>query len=256
MPTGFARQIAIVLATLVMLFCNLVLGANAFSEGGAEQSVYYLYPTAFSPAPFTFAVWLPIFAGTLALAIYQARPSRRNDALLDRMAGPYLVALGANTVQVFTPLGWSNLAVSALFVSLAIAFVVLVHARTGSSQQDFRETAGMRWCVRVPVALFATWAGLATIVNACQLAVASGIEVGTVAAAALVALAMGAGAYAVWRTREWAILAVMLWAGAGIWAANAHAPVLVATILVTSAISIATTWRATESTRAREPAAR
>lgn len=255
MPKGFARQIAIVLATLVMLFCNLVLGANAFSEGGAEQSVYYLYPTAFSPAPFTFAVWLPIFAGTLALAIYQARPSRRNDALLDRMAGPYLVALGANTAQVFTPLGWSNLAVLALFLSLAMTFAVLVQTRTGAPRGP-RETAGMRWCVRVPVALFATWAGLATIVNACQLAVASGIEVGTVAAAALVALAMGAGAYAIWRTREWAILAVMLWAGAGIWAANAHAPVLVATILVTSAISIATMWRATESTRAREPAAR
>ena len=230
MFTGHKRQVSIVVATGIMLFANLVIGSGSFTESGSEQLVYYAYPTSFTPAPFTFAIWLPIFLGSIALAVFQALPGNRHNVTLDRIATPYLLALAANTAQVFTPLGWSNVTVLVLFVSLAFTFRQLV--KLGSSG------TGMTWCVQIPVALFATWAGLATILNACQWVVSVGGQIDGRTAAVLVTLAMTIGAYVVWRTRAFAVLAVMLWAGFGIYAANRSDDLLTLTILLTTLVSI------------------
>ena len=236
MIVGTTRQVLILFATALMLYSNLWIGSGSFSEAGSEDLVYYAYPTAFSPAPFTFAVWLPIFMGSVALAVFQALPRNRANSQLDLIAAPYLIALLANTAQVFTPLGASNLVVAILFIALAISLARLVRSEGGG--------AGMTWAVRVPIALFATWAGLATIVNACQWYVATGGSVGTTEAAVLLCLAMAAGIVCVWRTREFAILAVMLWTGMGIYNANSHSTVVAWTVVLTSLVSVVAAYLA------------
>ena len=234
--SGAMRQIAIVLLTATMLFTNLVVGTGSFSEGGAEgeiQTVYYLYQSAFTPAPFTFAVWAPIFLGCVLLAILQARPSERGNTALDRFALPYAAALIANALTPFAPIGWGLVVVAALLASLTAAYLTL--------------TAGperARWFYRVPVALFATWALVATALNATQVIVAWGGEVGPLAAAALIAGVMSLGAWAIRATREAAILAVMAWAGIGIAAEQWDAAILVTAIALTTAASAAVAWRA------------
>ncbi len=243
MLSGNLRQAAIVIATIIMLYSNLVVGSGSFTETGSEGLVYYAYPTSFTPAPFTFAIWLPIFIGTMALAVFQALPSRREDTLLDQVAIPYLIALIANTLQVFAPLGWSNLSVLVLFASLSVALRLLWNAN--------RRDAWLDGCVRIPLALFATWAGLATTLNACQLVVARGGTVDSVGASALLVLVMTAGAWVVYRTREFAILAVMVWAGFGIYAANKSDPVITSTVVITSLASAAAAIAAGRGLRLR-----
>ena len=228
--TGRTRQIALLALTGLMLYTNLVSGAGGgFSDAPSDPGVYFLYPTGFSPAPFTFAIWFPIFLGTLVLAVWQALPAQRNAPLLDRIALPYGAALLANALTPFVTLGASNIVVLVLFLALAIAY-----ARTLGHVRD-RAT---RAFVQAPLAVFATWAALATVLNACQLVVARGGEVGTTTASVLVLAVMLAGVAAIRRTREGLIAAVMVWAGIGIAAANPQAMLLLGTIALTSLATV------------------
>jgi len=228
--TGVLRQVSIAGLTALMLASNLLSGqGGGFVDKPGERSVYFLYPTEFSPAPFTFLIWLPIFVGAVALAVFQALPAQRANAVLDRLAWPYAIALGANAMTPFAGLGLSNLLVLVLFLALLACCATLLHGPHGGL---------MRQCVVTPIFMFATWAGLATIVNACQLKVALGGTVGEVTAAALVILAMGLGAWAVFRTGQWIIAAVMAWAGIGLAATNADAPLLLAVIVLTTAATL------------------
>ncbi len=233
---GLSRQVVLVVLTIFMLFTNLAIGTGAFSEGGAQgdvQSVYYLYQSAFTPAPFTFAVWGPIFLGCVAIAVLQARPKERKNPALDRFALPYALGLIANALTPFAPIGWGLLVVAVLFASLAFAYRAL------ASEPDRAD-----WFYRVPVALFATWALVATVLNVTQVVVAAGGAVGPVGAAILVILVMAVGAAAIRATREAAILAIMVWAGIGIVAEHPDAILLVAAIATTSLISSWLAWKA------------
>ena len=150
-------QIALVTLTLLTLATNLLVGTGSFIEEGADgavQGVYYLYPTGFTPAPFTFAIWLPIFLGCTVLAAVQALPRYRADPALDRFAVPYAGALVANALTPFAPIGWGLIVVIALFGALLWAYRELT--RHGSTP----------WFFRVPVALFAAWASVASALNA------------------------------------------------------------------------------------------
>ncbi|RDC61361.1 hypothetical protein HME9302_02583 [Alteripontixanthobacter maritimus] len=97
-----------------MLFTNLAIGTGSFTEGKARgdiQTVYYLDQSDFTPAPFTFAVWAPIFLSCLAFAVFQARPKERNNGVLDRFALYYAGALVANAATPFAPIGWGLIVV-------------------------------------------------------------------------------------------------------------------------------------------------
>lgn len=230
--TGLLRQLTLILLTGLMLYTNLWSGSGGgFSDDATGPSVYFLYPTSFTPAPFTFAIWLPIFAGAVGLAVYQALPRHRRNSKLDRIAVPYCVALCANAATPYTNLGLSNLVVLILVMALAIAF-----GRTLPLTKD----PWFRWFVQAPLAVFATWAGLATILNACQWVVSQGGSVGPASAAALVALAMTGGMIAIVRTKEPLIAVVMVWAGIGIAAAHASAAVLVLAVVATSIMTLCT----------------
>ena len=237
--TGLRRQIVLVTLTVLMLATNLLVGTGSFTEDGAEgavQSVYYLYPTGFTPAPFTFAIWLPIFLGCVVLATIQALPRHRHDPTLDRFAVPYAGALVANALTPFAPIGWGLIVVIALFGTLARAYRELT--RRGHAP----------WFFRVPVALFAAWASVASVLNASQVLVSRGVAVDALAAAVLVTAVMAAGAWVVRRTGEITVVAVMAWAGLGIAVRQSDATLLVVTVVLTTAASV---WVAAGAVRAR-----
>lgn len=228
MTKSHIRQFLIVALTVLMLYTNLLSGSGGgFSE---DSGVYFQYPTSFSPAPFTFAIWFPIFLGTLALAIFQALPKQANSPMLDRLAISYALALVANALTPFVSLGISNLVVLVLFLALAVSFATTFSEKIDPKTKLF---------VRLPLATFSTWAAIATVLNACQWVVAQGGSVTPSTAAGLVSVVMVLGVLAILRTREAAIAAVMVWAGIGIAAANPEAPLLIATIAITSVATVA-----------------
>jgi hypothetical protein len=176
---------------------------------------------------------LPIFLGTIVLAIYQALPSQRERTALDSMAPPYVVALVANTLTPLVWLGLSNIVVLVLF-----ALLVAAYAAFADPEDDLSSSL----CVRLPLAMFATWAGLATVVYACQLLVSWGVPIEPVTASLLYIVATLVGCWALWRTGEIVIAAALTWAGAGIVAAHSSEGMLLLAIAAATLGIVVVAW--------------
>lgn len=225
------RPWLIIACTALMIYTNLFGGGGSgFTEDRSDPGMYYAFPTPFSPAPFTFAIWLPIFIGCSALAIYQAMPSQIRNPQLDRFALPYCSALLANASTPFLKIGWSNIVVTFLFVCLCFAVLVLVQKNKGNLADTL--------FLRVPTVIFATWCGLAMIVNLCQWMVSIGMPISLPFTVGLVCAAMTLGILAMIGTRQCAIACVMIWAGIGICYAQPSWNIVSTSVALTSVLTV------------------
>jgi hypothetical protein len=224
------RPLVVILCTLFMLYTNLFGGGSGFTEGSSDPGMYYAYPTPFSPAPFTFAIWLPIFIGCCTLAFYQALPSQIANPRLDLFALPYCGALLANASTPFLQIGWSNLVATLLFLLLCMATFVVTRGNVRGALET--------WALRVPLTAFTTWCGLASIVNLCQFLVSRGYTLTPALTIGLVCLAMGVGLLALFYTKEPVIAVVMLWAGIGIGCAQPSWNSVTFSIAISSALTL------------------
>jgi len=221
MALNLLRQVAVAVALVVMLWSNLGGGGDGRDEANRSPEMYTAYPTAFSPAPYTFAVWAPIFLGCIALTVYQSLPAMRHDLRFQTLGWLVAVAFLLTAATAYTPIGISNAVITALVIALALAYVTAARAEPQST--------GFAWCVRIPIALFLGWCTVATILNGCQFAVSRGFPVGPVAAALLIGIAATAGVGAVLRWHELTFGLVLVWAFWGIVAAQPGAsPILLA----------------------------
>lgn len=78
--TGLARQVTLVLATVLTLVMNYLSNALPLF-GNTNGQISDSLPNAFTPAGLTFAVWGPIFLGLAVFAVYQALPAGRSRAM-------------------------------------------------------------------------------------------------------------------------------------------------------------------------------
>ncbi len=217
------RAILVIACTALMLATNLFAGGSGFSES-AEPGMYFLYPTPFSPAPFTFAIWLPLFIGCVTIAIFQL--ARASLPTVQEFALPYSAALLANALTPFLKVGWSNVVVCILFACLSLSVRRVLRSKAESRTET--------WAFRLPLVAFATWSGLAVVVNLCQWLVSMGFVVTPKLAATLVCAAMSLGIVALWRTKSVVISVVMAWAGTGIVAAQPSWNVVSTAVVVTT----------------------
>jgi hypothetical protein len=78
-----ARHIVLPACLMLMLASNL-LAERAFGLDG--RAMYNAFPTAFTPAPYTFAIWGLIFVGCIALTIQMGFRPTGSEARLDFLA--------------------------------------------------------------------------------------------------------------------------------------------------------------------------
>lgn len=184
-------------------------GESGFAE--PDGGKYYAYRNRFQPAPWTFAVWFPIFIGNLATAWKYYSDNKGTS--LQRMAIPYCLALLLNASTPFIPIGYDAGVCFLLFLSLCWT---LGRMYSSSSRPSF-------WAVRVPVVVFWTWAGVATAVRGAQSWVAlvsSAQAISSFDACSLV-LAVNfllevLGSALVPESDIWAYTGVLVWADLGI----------------------------------------
>ncbi|WP_369051851.1 hypothetical protein [Kineococcus terrestris] len=228
------RQGAVVLA----LAGGIISGATG-DYGRASDSA-----SPVVPADYAFTVWVPVYAGAVAYAAHQARPSRRADALLRRTGWPLAaaVALSGTWVRLQDP---PVLQLPAVAATTSAALLALVRAQPRSSAED--ESTAARWLVRAPVGLLAGWLTLATTAATTEVLLASGVPTprwgsdatGALVLAATAGAALAAarlprvGAYAAavtWGLAAVAVRGARRWpATAAVAAAGAGAVVLAAT---------------------------
>ena len=197
---------------------------------------YFDEPTAgvdppIIPAGYAFSIWGPIYAGSLAYAIYQALPAQRARPLLRRLGFPTALAFGATTAWLLVAQRpervWGTVALILVITGgLAAAFRELVRHRRAGGAPFAR---GERYLVVAPLSVFLGWCSVATFANAFSALRATGLTAPGGAEPALAALAIAAAAGgAAWATvasrgNAWYALTVV-WALTAIVAANAGRP--------------------------------
>jgi hypothetical protein len=144
------------------------------------------------PAGYAFTIWGPIVALSVAAAVDGLRPSRRRDALLDRIAVPACVVLAGYSAWLAAASAqrlWLTVVIfGAMLVALARILAVL-----GPGPSDLQRTA---W------GLYAGWTTVAVPINVAAAAVGSGADAAEPGWQAVVLAASGAGAVAgTWLTR-------------------------------------------------------
>ncbi|OLT13624.1 hypothetical protein BJF78_21485 [Pseudonocardia sp. CNS-139] len=150
----------LVRSTVVALFAVLQVLVAALA-GRPIGEVARQYATPLLPAGWAFAVWVPIYAGFLAYAVYQLLPQQRGREV-HRETGWWLVAsavFNAGWVLAFgsglVPL--AELLVIALLVTLAVVFGRLTRAPAESLVE--------RVVLRGTVAVYTGWVSLAIVVG-------------------------------------------------------------------------------------------
>jgi hypothetical protein len=128
-------------------------------------------PDVVQPAPWTFAVWLPVYAASLVHVVDQARPSRRGD--------PVLRSAGAPLAATYTALGvWAPLVLRGRFWAAQGALVAAgiaageARRRVARAERD-GGVAAVRTVI-VPAAALSAWGTAAAGVNLAAMVAAYG----------------------------------------------------------------------------------
>lgn len=224
------RAAAVVVAAVAQMVVGSIGGAGLFGEPIGVVSAAYSTPIV--PASGAFAIWGVIYLAVLVLAVRQALPSQRARPV-HRATGWWLVGsavANAAWIVLFSArlVGWAEVAIVALLGCLA---VVVGHLAATPAQG-----AADRWTLHGPVALYAGWVSVATVVGTA----ATGVWLGlpgdgafAVALGAVLLVVTGGIAAAVIRhgPAPLAYAASVLWALGGIVAAGRGVVVTVATLI-------------------------
>jgi hypothetical protein len=144
-----ARQAAVTACTVGGLASGLV--GNYRRIEGADASL--------TPPDWAFGIWGPVYAGSLAYASYQARPSLGADPELRRLGWPAALAYLGAGLWIRTS-GDAPAYLTAVGTTTASA--LLAH---GLLDPESRTGAARQWAVRVPVSAFAGWLTVAAGVS-------------------------------------------------------------------------------------------
>lgn len=150
-------QAAVVTAALAQL-PTAALGASGRGGTPTVEELSNSFDVAVVPANYAFAVWGPIYAGSLALAGYQALPARRADPVLRRVRLPFAAACAGNAawVLLFTRRRYVP-ALGAILTTLAGSTTAYARSSSGPTL-----TPTQARLVRAPAGALSGWISVAT----------------------------------------------------------------------------------------------
>ena len=210
------RQIAIILTIIITLTINGL--ANALPLNGLTTGeISDQFDTFFVPAGYVFSIWGLIYIGLIALTIFQALPSQRENPRLVRV-GWWLVAGNlANAAWIFLwhyqQFALTLIAMLTLLVSLLNFYVEIQKGKQNISLAE-------RLSVNLPIIVYLGWISVATIANISDVLVYYNWGQFGLSSATWMIILLAVVSALAWamslRQRDAAYLAVLLWALAGI----------------------------------------
>ena len=220
MSTRFATPFvfANLLGLVVVLFMNYL--SNALPIGGRTPAeVSGMFPTLFTPAGYTFAIWGLIYLLLLGFAVYQIRFwGKVPPAFLQRIGWLFLLSCAANAawLPAFHHL---QLGLSLLLILILLGSLIGIYLRLDIGKST--PAPAEKWLVHLPFSVYLGWVSVATIANTAILLThlgwdgqPGGPQFWTVL---VIATAVGLGLAALLLRRDFGYALVIVWALSGIY---------------------------------------
>lgn len=161
--TDLARQVVVLVSALVAVVVSTI-GSGAFggtpiadAAGGALSAD----ATLVAPGGPAFSIWSLIYAGLVALAVWQVLPAQRTDARQRRTGWQVVAALLLNPLWILTVqaelLVLSVVVIAALLAVLLVVFVRLREEPPGTTVEGV--------VVDGSIGLYLGWVSIATVAN-------------------------------------------------------------------------------------------
>ncbi|MDP5171176.1 MAG: tryptophan-rich sensory protein [Bacteroidia bacterium] len=158
-------QIFHILALVLVLVLN-GLSNGKLIPGRSVGDISDSYPTLFTPAGVTFAIWGVIYLFLIGFSIYQGRDmfsATKVDMPFLKQIGPwFLISCAANSIWLFPWLYQRPaLALIMMLVLFASLFVIYLQLEIGVMPVSRAE----KWLVHAPFSMYLGWITVATIAN-------------------------------------------------------------------------------------------
>jgi translocator protein len=229
MSKDSVRQLANILSVGLALLVNIlasVLPLNGQNTGEISDR-FKIY---FVPAGYVFAIWGVIYIGWIAFAIYQARPSQKENPRLRRLGYAFALSGVFNAAWLvcwhYNYFGLSVLVMLGLLALLIVSYLRLDVGRTPV-------TTAEKWSVDIPFSIYLGWITVATVANVSDYLYLVGWSGFGIApqtwAVIMIVIASLLGALMTVLRRDSAYVFVLAWSFVGIGLKQAAAPLVATT---------------------------
>lgn len=165
MQSKLLLQLLNIIGLIVVLVLNS-LSNGTLVPGRTIGGISDSYPTLFTPAGITFAVWGLIYLLLIGFAVYQGRDmfsATKTDMPFLSQIGPwFLISCVANSVWLFPWLYQRPLIALALML-LLLGSLMMIYFQLEIGVQSVGRTE--KWLVHAPFSLYLGWITVATIAN-------------------------------------------------------------------------------------------
>jgi len=220
------RQLTNTLSVVLALTVNVLASALPLN-GQNTGEISDRFDVYFVPAGYVFAIWLVIYIGWIAFAVFQFLPAQKEYPRLRNLGYWFALSGVFNAAWLFcwhyNLFGLSVLVMLALLGTLIVSYLKL---DVGGKQVSF----GEKWAVDVPISVYLGWVSVATIANITSWLYSidwNGFGISPqVWAVIMLAVACVLGALMAFRRQDAGYLFVFVWAFAGIAIEQADTPLV------------------------------
>jgi benzodiazapine receptor len=219
------RQIATVLIFVITVAINGA--ANALPiNGQSTGEISDRFAVFVIPAGYVFGIWGLIYLGLAAFTVYQAL--RGSDPIVRRLG--WLPALTGVLNTTWLLLFQFELFVLTVPVMIALLVtLIVIHLRLWAMRDAL--TTATRWTIRYPFSIYLGWITVATIANIAQTLSSIGVggfglEIETAIAGVVLLVGLAIALTFVYRFRDIAYGAVIVWAYVGIVVKEMDTPIV------------------------------
>ena len=197
------RSFLVFAATVGMIAFN-GLAATGGLGGAATRDISAKYASIITPANYAFSIWFLIYVGLLAFSIHQIVPA--NLVSVRPLRSLYIFSCALNCAWLFF---WHGEQIAICFVIIAALCLVLFFICRQLTRTD---SLAEMWLVKSPFGIYFGWVTAAALVNLAILAGAYGLQLPDIVGAILVLGAAALGVYARLRLTNYFFPFAIAWA--------------------------------------------
>ena len=210
------RQILVISSFVMTVTLNAlanIIPINGVTTGDLSDSI----PNFFVPSGYVFSIWGVIYFLLGAFVVYQALPSKKHNPILKQIA-PYFIASGVFNSAWILLWHYQFVALSLVAMLGILGCLIAIYLKVGTGQYA---VSRQEWFfVRLPFSVYLGWITVATVANVTSVLVVN--DWGALGlpeplwSALMIVVASAVGGLMAIRHKDYAFVAVLVWAFTGI----------------------------------------